>query len=65
VVPGATATERVIENLDARMLARQAATLPTRRLPDPDDVAALVVFLASAANKAITGEVVRASGGRP
>lgn len=65
VVPGATATERVTANLGERLLARQAAVLPTRRLPDPDDVAALVVFLASAANRAITGEVVRASGGRP
>ena len=65
VVPGATATERVTQNLGERMLARQAAALPIRRLPDPDDVAAVVVFLASAANKAITGEIVRASGGRP
>jgi 3-oxoacyl-[acyl-carrier protein] reductase len=65
VVPGATATERVTQNLGERTLARHAAALPIRRLPDPDDVAALVVFLASAANKAITGEVVRASGGRP
>lgn len=65
VVPGATATDRVTRNLGERLLARQAASLPTRRLPDPDDVAALVVFLASGANKAITGEVVRASGGRP
>lgn len=65
VMPGATATEGVKQGLDVQLLARHAAALPTRRLPEPDDVAAVVTFLASAANKAITGEVVRASGGRP
>jgi 3-oxoacyl-[acyl-carrier protein] reductase len=65
VMPGATATERVVQNMGERLLARQAAALPTRRLPQPDDVARLVVFLASAANSATTGEVLRASGGRP
>jgi 3-oxoacyl-[acyl-carrier protein] reductase len=64
VMPGATATERLKQNLSERLLMRQAAALPIRRLPDPDDVAAPIVFLASAANAAITGEVVRASGGR-
>jgi 3-oxoacyl-[acyl-carrier protein] reductase len=64
-MPGATATERVVHNLGERMLARHAAALPIRRLPEPDDVARLVVFLVSAANTATTGEVLRASGGRP
>jgi 3-oxoacyl-[acyl-carrier protein] reductase len=63
-MPGATATEGVKRDLDKGLLARQAVVLPTRRLPEPDDVAVLITFLASAANKAITGEVVRASGGR-
>jgi 3-oxoacyl-[acyl-carrier protein] reductase len=65
VIPGATATEGVRRNLDERMLARQAAMLPIGRLPEPDDVAAPIMFLASAANTAITGELVRVSGGRP
>lgn len=65
VLPGGTATEGVMRNVGKLMLARQAAALPIRRLPDPDDVASVIVFLASAANRAITGETVRASGGRP
>jgi len=34
-------------------------------LPCPEDVAATIVFLCSAANRTITGDIVRASGERP
>jgi 3-oxoacyl-[acyl-carrier protein] reductase len=33
--------------------------LPLRRLSDPGDLAELVVFLASAANRNVSGELVR------
>jgi 3-oxoacyl-[acyl-carrier protein] reductase len=63
VMVGATLTDRVAR-LPAARLERLRRTLPTRRLPSPDDVAATIVFLSSAANRAITGEIVRSSGGR-
>jgi 3-oxoacyl-[acyl-carrier protein] reductase len=38
---------------------RIAARVPSRRLSGPDDLAALIVFLASAANRNVSGELVR------
>ena len=64
VMPGATLTERVNTYMSAEHLTRQAQLLPIRRVPTPEDVAATVVYLGSAANTVLTGEVVRASGGR-
>ena len=37
--------------------------IPTRRLSTPEEVADVVVFLASDASRAITGEVIAADGG--
>src|SRR5205823_6636788 len=37
--------------------------IPTRRLSTPEEVADVVVFLASDASRAITGEVISADGG--
>jgi 3-oxoacyl-[acyl-carrier protein] reductase len=65
VMPGGTLTSSVIEQVPAAALALQARQLPTRKLPRPEDVASTIVFLASAANTTMTGEIVRASGGRP
>ena len=64
VMPGATLTDRVSRHFSPGALERQAAMLPIRRIPDPEEVATTIVFLSSAANTAITGEVVRVSGGR-
>jgi 3-oxoacyl-[acyl-carrier protein] reductase len=36
---------------------------PIRRLPGPDDVVPVIGFLCSALNTAVTGEIIRASGG--
>lgn len=63
VMAGFTLTERVRETVPAERLAEQAAQSPLRRLPTPTDVATTVVFLASAANTAVTGEAIRSSGG--
>jgi 3-oxoacyl-[acyl-carrier protein] reductase len=63
-MPGLTLTERVRTSFPRNVSERQAAALPIRRLVTPDELAAAVAFLGSAANAAITGEVVRASGGR-
>ena len=65
VMPGATMTSTVFDHLPSTLLARKARELPIRRLPRPEEVAATIVFLASAMNTTVTGEDVRASGGRP
>jgi NAD(P)-dependent dehydrogenase (short-subunit alcohol dehydrogenase family) len=38
--------------------------LPTRSLPTPQDIAAVILFLGSPVNRQITGEVTRVTGGR-
>ena len=65
VMPGPTLTESVVRGLPRAQLERYGKALPIRRLPEADDVAAVVAFLCSQANSVITGEVVRVSGGTP
>jgi 3-oxoacyl-[acyl-carrier protein] reductase len=64
VMPGGTLTERIRDELTPERLHMQASSLPIRRLPMPDEVARIVVFLCSSANTVMTGEIVRVSGGR-
>jgi 3-oxoacyl-[acyl-carrier protein] reductase len=63
VMPGLVATERHRQTIPAAVLEQIAAQTPTRRLATEDDVARVVVFLASAANCSVTGAEVRVSGG--
>ena len=63
VMPGLTLTETNVERFSAADLEPIAAATPLRRLLRADEVAPTIVFLASAANNALTGELVRASGG--
>ncbi len=65
VVPGITLTDRVATHSTKETQAQRAAGYPIKRLLAPDEVAPTVVFLCSAKNTAVTGEIVRASGGRP
>lgn len=58
IAPGFTLTESRPPIPDAVVQSLAAGT-PTRRLSDADDVARLIVFLASAANGNLTGEVIR------
>jgi 3-oxoacyl-[acyl-carrier protein] reductase len=58
VAPGFTLTERR-PDLPQPIIDRLAAGTPTRRLSLPGDVANLIVFLGSAANGNLTGEVLR------
>jgi NAD(P)-dependent dehydrogenase (short-subunit alcohol dehydrogenase family) len=55
---GFTVTERNLEHFPDESRERVAALTPSGRLSTPDDVATLVVFLGSAANRNITGEIV-------
>jgi len=63
VMPGLTLTERAVELIPAARREQAAQASPIRRLLRPDEVAPTIVFLCSAVNSAITGEIVRASGG--
>jgi 3-oxoacyl-[acyl-carrier protein] reductase len=64
VSPGLTTTERVQTLLPAPIRDDETSRTPTRRLSTPEDVAAAVLFLASAANGNISGEMVTVAGGR-
>lgn len=63
VMPGVTMTPRtaVLSQTTRDYLGRGSAL---RRLLEPEEVASAIVFLCSARNTAITGEILRISGGR-
>lgn len=73
VCPGLTLTDRMRELYGGRaqaegrsldeLLADEARRIPLRRLAQPDDVAALVVFLASEPARHITGATIQVDGG--
>jgi 3-oxoacyl-[acyl-carrier protein] reductase len=63
IMPSATRTERMVARLPAQVLEMSAQASPLCRLPGPDEVAAAIVYRCSAANTAITGEIVRVGGG--
>ena len=63
VMPGFTLTEGNVERFPAEVREHVAAHSPIRRILPPEEVAPTIVFLCSAANTAVTGEIVRASGG--
>src|SRR5438094_67864 len=57
VLPGLVATEQV-RAMPPDVMARWLAVLPAGRLVEPEEVAALIAFLASPAAGSITGEAV-------
>jgi 3-oxoacyl-[acyl-carrier protein] reductase len=64
IAPGVVETAMWKENLAKPGVAEAVLDLiPTRRLSTPEEVADVVVFLASDASRAITGEVIAADGG--
>ena len=65
VAPGFTLTDKVSAHVSPELVAQRGKAYPVGRLLRPEEVAPTVVFLCSAANTAVTGEIVRASGGRP
>jgi 3-oxoacyl-[acyl-carrier protein] reductase len=64
VIPGVTLTERMAATLPPAVRRHREQVSPIRRLLPPEEVVPTIVFLGSAANTAVTGEVVRAGGGR-
>ena len=62
ILPGLIATEAVVA-MPAEIREPLLATMPTGRFGSPDEVAALVAFLASEAAGYITGEAIGIDGG--
>jgi NAD(P)-dependent dehydrogenase (short-subunit alcohol dehydrogenase family) len=63
VMPGLTLTERNATMIPDATRDKVAQASPIRRLLTPEEVAPLIVYLCSTANTAVTGEIIRASGG--
>jgi NAD(P)-dependent dehydrogenase (short-subunit alcohol dehydrogenase family) len=63
VMPALTETDKVIERFPAERREASAAGTPTGRNSSPQDVANLILFLASAANGHVNGEMIRVTGG--
>jgi 3-oxoacyl-[acyl-carrier protein] reductase len=63
VSPGATETDLLRQVNTPETLAQTAALTALRRLGQPDDVAAVVAFLAGPDAQWITGQNIRATGG--
>jgi 3-oxoacyl-[acyl-carrier protein] reductase len=64
VMPGFVLTERNERMVPEARREQIRQHLPTRELPTPADVAAVIVFVGSRANRQMTGEIVRVTGGR-
>jgi NAD(P)-dependent dehydrogenase (short-subunit alcohol dehydrogenase family) len=58
VATGFTVTERNLEHFDDEIRESVSSQIPSRRLSGPEDVASLIVFLGSRANRNMTGEVI-------
>ena len=63
VCPGLTTTRRVLDGFPPGARRAETGRTATGRLSAPEDVAAAAVFLGSAANGNITGEVLAVTGG--
>jgi 7-alpha-hydroxysteroid dehydrogenase len=63
VAPGSIDTPRVRASFSPEFLALQRERIPLKRMPGPEDVAALLEFLLLPQSDTISGEVVRVAGG--
>jgi dehydrogenase/reductase SDR family member 4 len=62
IAPGLTRTD-MIRNHDPRMIERTLKRTPLRRMAEPADIAAIVLFFASDASRHLTGQLLVADGG--
>ncbi|MXQ65189.1 SDR family oxidoreductase [Actinomadura rayongensis] len=62
VAPGPTATDLFLDGKDDRTIAALAALSPQDRLGTPEDIAAVVAFLAGPDGRWVNGQVLRANG---
>lgn len=63
VAPTLMLTETMQESLSESAKEAMAKRVPVRRLALPEDVARVVLFLGSAANTYVNGEVITVGGG--
>jgi 3-oxoacyl-[acyl-carrier protein] reductase len=63
VAPGPTATDLFLNDKTAETVERMAKASPLERLGAPEDIAAVVSFLAGPDGAWINGQVIRANGG--
>jgi len=63
IAPGPTATDLFLDGKSPELIERMAKMNPLERLGTPDDIAAVVSFLAGPDGGWINGQVVRANGG--
>ncbi len=64
VAPGPVATALFLGGRSEEMIRRVTAEIPLGRLGGPDDVAGVVAFLAGADGGWVSGQVIKANGGR-
>jgi len=62
VMPALTLTENVRQSMP-EIVEQVAKVSPIRHVPSPEEVASVIVFVASAVNTTINGDVIRVSGG--
>ena len=63
VAPGTTLTPAVREALSDEYVARLVESIPLRRMNEPDDLARLVIALASDLGRGVTGQLVLSDNG--
>jgi 3-oxoacyl-[acyl-carrier protein] reductase len=63
VMPGMTWTEQNASRIPPAVREHVEKSSPLRRVLSPEEVVPMIVFLCSAANTAVTGEIIRVSGG--
>jgi 3-oxoacyl-[acyl-carrier protein] reductase len=63
VAPGPTATDLFTEGKSEELIARITGTIPLGRLGTPDEIAAVIAFLAGPDGTWVNGQVIRTNGG--
>src|SRR5690606_29767859 len=63
VAPGPTATDLFLDGKSEELIARMAKMSPLERLGTPEDIAAVVAFLAGPDAAWVNGQTLRANGG--
>lgn len=63
VLPGLTLTKVAIDNLSEEFMNKFTASVPLRRVGQPEDVAETITFLATDKSSYITGSLIEVAGG--